>query len=168
MDCRSYNKKIISSALTFVSIGISVVTSFGQNNQASKKQAKPCNLTRQVGSISEGAIGLDADGDYPINATAREKPKIYLFGTKPLQIKSKPIARFTDEAKQNCVEGTVILKITFFANGTVGKFKVIKRLDYGLSEEAISVARRIKFEPATKNNKAITVTKKIRYNFTIY
>ena len=90
----------------------------------------------------------------------RESRNLYLI--------SKPIAKYTDEARANCIQGKVVLGITFFADGTVGNFKIIEGLEHGLSEQAIEAAKLIKFKPAMRKGKMITVTKKVSYNFTIY
>lgn len=111
-------------------------------------------------------------GDYGSNnqniPIIEESPIIYPVGTKPLQIRSKPRAPFTDEARKNCIQGTVILRLTFLSNGTVGNIKVVNGLPAGLTKQAINAAKKVKFEPAMKNFKPISVTKKLSYNFTLY
>lgn len=168
MRCVNYRKDIVLIVLA-VALSSFAVSSFGQKIQSDKNQIKPCDLLGQGRGISGQGNGLAAD--YGIASTDRisePKTKEYPAGTKPLQIVSKPRAYYTDEARNNCITGTVLIKITFFKDGRVGKFKVLKGLNYGLSEQAIAAAKKIKFEPALKNGKAITVTKKITYNFNIY
>lgn len=87
---------------------------------------------------------------------------------KKLIILSKPRALFTDRARQNQIQGKVVLRIAFKKNGKIGKIKVVEGLPDGLSENAVKAAEGIRFEPATKNGKPITVTKNIEYNFNIY
>ncbi|HEY8558768.1 MAG TPA: TonB family protein [Pyrinomonadaceae bacterium] len=62
----------------------------------------------------------------------------------------------------------VVLRVTFEANGEIGAISVISGLSDNLTEEAIEAAKAIKFEPATRNGAAISVTKPVEYNFTIY
>jgi len=88
--------------------------------------------------------------------------------TKGLNIISKPRAAYTDLARQNKVEGNVVLRVKFQKNGSIGKIKVITGLGDGLTESAIAAAKKIRFEPATKKGKPYTVTKNIQYNFTVY
>jgi len=87
---------------------------------------------------------------------------------QPLKIISKPRAQYTEAARSTDVQGTVILRVTFLANGTIGNINVIKGLSHGLSEQAIAAARRIKFEPARLNNEPVTVTKQIEFPFILY
>ena len=89
-------------------------------------------------------------------------------GITPLKILSKPRAPFTDSARRAGVDGTTRLLVGFSANGTVTHVLVIKPLSHGLSESAVRAARRIKFEPATRDGKPISVVRQIEYNFMIY
>jgi hypothetical protein len=80
---------------------------------------------------------------------------------------SKPPAQYTIEGRQNRIEGTVILSVTFLVSGQIGKILPLVKLPYGLTEKAIEAARKIKFEPAKKNGKPYTATEEIKYNFVI-
>lgn len=51
--------------------------------------------------------------------------------TTGLRIVSQPKAAYTDEARQNTKEGSVLLKVTFLASGNVGAIKVIRGLPDG-------------------------------------
>jgi len=84
------------------------------------------------------------------------------------RILSKPRANYTDMARQNAVEGIVRLRVTFLASGEIGSVSPVSALPYGLTEQAITAARNIKFEPAQKNGVAVSVTKLIEYSFTLY
>ena len=86
---------------------------------------------------------------------------------KPFYLTFKPKATYTDLGKQNQIEGEVIIKVEFLANGKVGKMKPIKFLPFGLTEQALVVAREIQFQPLTKNGIAMTVTKEIHYSFSL-
>lgn len=85
-----------------------------------------------------------------------------------LSIISKPRAVHTDIAKSKNIEGTVQLKVTFKKDGTIGKIKIIKGLPDGLTEQAVEAAKKIRFNPAIKKGKPVTVTKIVEYTFTIY
>lgn len=88
--------------------------------------------------------------------------------TKGIQITSKPRPGYTDAARQNNVQGTVVLRVTFMANGSIGGVSAVKGLPNGLTEQAIAAAKRIAFQPATVNGVPQTVTKQIEYSFSIY
>lgn len=149
----------------YLSLSLFTFAILGQEKPANENQVKPCKQPHET----ENGIGIAKDNAYPSKSFINENPfKKLSLETKPLQITYKPIAKYTDEARKNCIEGKVYLKITFFANGRVGNLKVVEGLDYGLTEQAIAAAKLIRFEPALKNKKAITVTKTLSFNFTIY
>jgi TonB family protein len=116
--------------------------------------------------IGSGPIGpsskkIDDDGN--------NKPPDFNRGvTVALKITSKPRAIYTDTARKNQIAGTVTLRVTFNANGSIGNIAVISGLPDGLTEQAIVAARNIQFEPAKRNGVAQTVTKQVQYTFTLY
>ncbi len=85
-----------------------------------------------------------------------------------LVIAAKPRPPYTDSARQNQEQGTVILRVTFMKNGSIGTVSVIKSLGYGLTEQAIAAARRIVFLPVKLENENVTVVKQVEYTFSIY
>lgn len=88
--------------------------------------------------------------------------------TTTVKIISKPRPNYTDAARTNNIQGTVTLRVTFLANGTIGAISPISGLPYGLTEMAIAAARLMRFEPAKKNGVPYTSVRSIPYNFTIY
>ncbi len=88
--------------------------------------------------------------------------------TVGVKILAKPRANYTDAARQNQVQGKVVLRVTFAANGSIGNISVISGLGNGLTEQAIAAARGIKFEPAKRGGVPYPVTKPVEYTFTIY
>jgi TonB family protein len=106
------------------------------------------------------------DGDNgPDDAPVIKRP---VGPTVGIAITNKPRANYTDAARQNQVQGTVTLRVTFNANGTIGGISPVSGLPNGLTEQAIAAARNIRFTPAMKNGVAVTVTKQVQYSFTLY
>ncbi|HEY0728949.1 MAG TPA: energy transducer TonB [Pyrinomonadaceae bacterium] len=81
---------------------------------------------------------------------------------------SKPEPSYTDKAKSNQVVGTVILKAVFSASGKVTNIRVVQGLPDGLTERAIAAARLIKFIPATREGKFVSMWMQLEYNFNLY
>ena len=104
--------------------------------------------------------GSGNDGDPP--------PPIKVGPTKNIEITSKPRANYTDAARQAQVQGTVTLRVTFNANGTIGSISAVNGLPNGLTEQAIAAARNIRFTPAMQNGVPKTVVKQVQYTFTLY
>ena len=76
-----------------------------------------------------------------------------------------PEAQYTELAKQNRIQGTVILNALFKKNGTIDHIKVIQELPDGLIESAIEALKKTRFEPATENRKPIDMTMTMQYYF---
>ncbi len=86
----------------------------------------------------------------------------------PARIILKPRSNYTDAARKNQVQGKVVLRVTFQANGAIGDVSVIAGLKFGLTEEAIKAARRIVFIPPQRDGARYSITKPVEYTFTIY
>jgi TonB family protein len=82
-----------------------------------------------------------------------------------LELLSKPPAEYTSEARQLKVQGDVVLRVTFTANGRVVVQGVVHSLGHGLDEEARRVAEQIRFRPATRNGQAVDLTTNITISF---
>lgn len=87
---------------------------------------------------------------------------------EPMAILSKPRPGYTDEARSNGVQGTVILNVTFEADGSIGLIEVVKGLEQGLTEKTEEAVRKITFTPARKNGKPVSITRQLIYSFSIY
>lgn len=96
--------------------------------------------------------------DHIYDATANLRPTILY----------KERARYTEEARQNRMQGVVVLNVVFGAEGQVREIRVLRGLPYGLTESAIEAARRIRFQPARRNGVAISVRSQLEFNFALY
>lgn len=88
--------------------------------------------------------------------------------TSPMRIISKPQAKYNDAGRANQVQGTVRLKVTLLANGSVGSITPVTRLPHGMTEQAIAAARLIRFEPKKVNGQPVAVTVTFDYSFSLY
>jgi TonB family protein len=82
-----------------------------------------------------------------------------------LEVISKPPVQYTAEARQLRVQGDVVLRVTFTANGQVLIQGLVHGLGHGLDEEARRVAQQIRFHPATRNGQAVDLTTNITITF---
>jgi len=82
-----------------------------------------------------------------------------------LEVLSKPKVEYTAEARQLRVQGDVVLRVTFTANGQVIIQGVVHGLGHGLDEEAQKVAQQIRFRPATRNGQPVDLTTNITITF---
>jgi len=82
-----------------------------------------------------------------------------------LEVLSKPPVQYTAEARQLRVQGDVVLRVTFTANGQVVIEGLVHGLGHGLDEEARRVAQQIHFRPATRNGQPVDLTTNITITF---
>ena len=85
-----------------------------------------------------------------------------------VRLQSKPEAEYTSEAENERINGSVILRCIFSAQGTVTHIRVVKGLPGGLTEKAMEAARQIKFTPATKDGKPVSMWIQLEYHFNRY
>jgi TonB family protein len=88
--------------------------------------------------------------------------------TRKATIIWRPPPIYTEEARQNQVNGTVVLRAVFSSSGYVTNIKVVSGLADGLTERAIEAARSIRFFPAVKDGKFVSQYIQIEYNFNLY
>lgn len=84
------------------------------------------------------------------------------------RVLSKPEPQYTEEARKNQVTGTVVLRAVFTSGGQVTNIRAVSGLPFGLTERAIAAARQIKFSPATKDGRAVSMYIQLEYNFNLY
>jgi TonB family protein len=88
--------------------------------------------------------------------------------TTRARVLSKPEPAYTSAAREHEVRGTVILRAVFAADGTVKHVIVVRGLPDGLTEVCISVAKKIKFVPAARDGKPVSMWMQLEYNFNIF
>ncbi|GEM_PF-398542 len=109
------------------------------------------------GNLGGGNMGIGGGGSVePMTASLR--PTI-LYREK---------AKYTEEARQNKVQGSVVLQVVFHANGSITDVKVVRGLPDGLTEKAIEAAKRIRFQPAVKNGSPVSVRGTLDFSFNLY
>lgn len=104
-----------------------------------------------IPTVQRAAVATPAAGDVPKSTN--------------LEVLSKPPVRYTEEARAMKIEGNVVLRVTFTANGQVLVQSVVHGLGHGLDEEARRVAQQIRFRPATRNGQAVDLTTNITISF---
>jgi TonB family protein len=66
------------------------------------------------------------------------------------------------------ITGTVVLKCVFASDGRVTNIRVVQGLPNGLTEKSIEAARKIRFIPATKDGRNVSMWMQLEYNFNLY
>ena len=81
---------------------------------------------------------------------------------------SSPQPSYTDEARQDHIQGTVIIDVIVRADGTGKVNKVVQGLGYGLDEKAVEAFESWRFEPGKKDGKPVDVQLQVVINFHLY
>ena len=88
--------------------------------------------------------------------------------TQKARVLSKPEPQYTEDARKNQITGTVVLRAVFTSGGQVSNIRAVKGLPFGLTERAIAAARRIRFQPAMKDGRPVSMHIQLEYNFNLY
>jgi len=110
-------------------------------------------------------IQITLDQTKQINSDSDQK--ISSRFDKPLRIIDKPRPQLFSDG-QDCSQGKVVLRVTFLETGEIGTISIISSLTKNKTESAVEAAKQIKFEPASKDGKPVSVTKPVEYSFSIY
>ena len=81
---------------------------------------------------------------------------------------SKPEPHYSEEARKQGITGTVVLRVVFSSTGEITQIRAVQTLPFGLTERAIAAAREIKFLPAMKGGRPVSVYMQLEYNFNLY
>ncbi len=77
-------------------------------------------------------------------------------------------AKYTEIARINRVQGTVVLQAVFAVNGEMQIIRVIRGLPDGLTYKAIEATRKIRFNPPNKNGEPVSVRGQLEFTFNLY
>ena len=164
MCCKNSWKKTIPFLLTFT-IGILATNSSLLPKEKSTVGIQEKSFVSSIPTTSGKGVSSGFCKSNSLN-----NQKYYLnpnLEQKALQIISKPQPRYTDLARQNNIEGKIVLRVKFTKNERIGKVEIVTGLPDGLNEQSIAAAWKIKFKPVIRNGKPITISKTIAYKFTL-
>ena len=82
-----------------------------------------------------------------------------------VQIIEKLRPTYTAAAREQQIEGEVLLDVLFQASGTIQVLGVIQGLGYGLDTRAVEAVRKIRFKPAEREGKPINSRARVRITF---
>lgn len=86
-------------------------------------------------------------------------------GFKPPEFSNRVKPEYAEAAERADISATVEAVAVFRANGEIGEIEITRWAGFGLDESAERAIRSLKFKPAMRDNKAISVRATVRYNF---
>ncbi|MEW6210641.1 MAG: energy transducer TonB [Acidobacteriota bacterium] len=86
-------------------------------------------------------------------------------GFKPPEFLNRVKPVYTEEAERADISATVEASVVFRADGEVEQVEIMRWAGYGLDESATRAIRQLKFKPATRDGRAVSVRAVVKYNF---
>jgi TonB family protein len=114
------------------------------------------------GSVQQGGFG-DVDTG-AVASTATHKRETEAPQTS-VEITFKPRPDYTEEARKLKIEGEVLVRVLFTADGHVKVLGVSRGLGHGLDENALHAAEQIKFKPAAREGTPVDSTATVHIVF---
>ncbi len=134
-----------SKALAGNGAGVVKAAGFGDATEPVASAPAAGALVKTAGfNAFEGSVAA------PAAKAVQAKPTI-----TPVEIISKPKPVYTAEAREERLEGEVLLEVLFCASGQVKVEKVVRGLGKGLDESAMAAASQIHFHPASRDGNPI-------------
>lgn len=81
---------------------------------------------------------------------------------------NKPEPSYTEAARKSQTMGTVVIRCVFSSSGAVTNLTFVSGLPDGLSERAMAAAKQIRFVPAIKDGRFVSMYIQLEYNFNLY
>jgi len=136
--------------------------------EAPTPQPKPSNEPPPVTAEKNEDYRCTEDGTLErIIDKQNEPPNV--FSPKAVDVRAeitdRPKPSYTREANRAGIQGHVILKALLTSAGEVDRVRVVRRLPYGLTENAIRVACKIRFKPAMKDGQQVSQWLDVEYTF---
>ena len=102
------------------------------------------------------------------DGSGSDKPVASMTGSLRPTILYREKANYTEDARLAGIEGAVILMVVFADEGVLRHILVLQGLSHGLTEQAIAAARKIRFTPAMRDGKPISVNGQLEFYFNLY
>ena len=107
----------------------------------------------------------------PLTAVTAQTTKVYKpgDGVSLPSVVTEVKPKYTPEAMQQKIQGSVWMLVVVLASGEVGDVRISKSLDarYGLDQEAIKAAKQWKFKPGMREGKPVAVEVTLEMTFTL-
>ena len=136
--------------------GVVASAGFGNGEAGRGRRAGPGDV--HASGFGEVANAPVAPAHHAVDAMAN---------ASPVEILAKPTPRYTDEARRLHLEGDVVLRVVFGADGRVRTQGILRGLGHGLDEAALQAAEQIKFVPARRAGAAIDTPALVHIAFQI-
>jgi TonB family protein len=145
-------------------VGISVFCSSVTLGQSGRVKRKPEEIPPPAANSNSSKPKERETVDGP-----NGKEIIYKSGDvdRKAIILKRPEAYYPRKARDHGVVGRVVVSVVLSASGMVTNIRVVRGVRE-LNESAIDAARKIEFQPATRDGKPVSTRVGVEYTFNIY
>lgn len=152
--------------VTLLAVSLLSIAAFGQSGRKGANP-KPAATPTVTGPLETSPAPPKAAKELPAEVDGE---RIYKSreADERFQILKKPNPTYTSEARRHHTHGYLVLRMILAADETVKHIEVVTGLPDGLTEKAMQVAQQIKFKPAKKDGKPVSVWVEVEYRFEIY
>jgi protein TonB len=170
--------KLVRALILIILVSVSAFAQSGRRNvppPAPTPTPTPEATPSPTSSLPrQSQVTADKNEDYRCTddgtlAHLLDRDQITAYEAKEVDVKAeitaRPLPEYTREARRVGVQGIVTLKVLLAGDGKIDRVRVVRRLPYGLTENAIAVACRIKFKPAMKAGQPVAQWLSVQYAF---
>ncbi len=122
---------------------------------AAPPSQEPAAKSAPAGTAFTAAVAADPRQAFPHRQPASE----------PLEIFYKPRPAYTEEARRAHIEGEIVLEVLFTGTGNLRVLKVVRGLGYGLEQNALDAAAKIRFRPSREDGHPVDTVAQVRISF---
>lgn len=134
----------------------------------SRKAITSTDKNSDSASVKQGNTIAKENDDLKLKDTDPDSLPIpaddYLI-TSQVKVIYTPEAFRTDAARANGYSGDAILMLLIDKEGVVRDVQLLNKIDFGLGERAIEIAKKIKFSPAKINDEPVSTKVRYRISF---
>jgi TonB family protein len=124
-----------------------------------------CNLNGDVQDVKLPASATTQPAQVPPGSVDTNGAHRAGSGVSKPNLISKVEPSYSEAARKLRVEGVVVLYAVILPDGTARNFRVMQSLGFGLDQKAIEAVSQWKFQPGTKDTRAVSVASTIEVNF---
>jgi TonB family protein len=142
---------IIAAIAALLAVGFPLAI-FARDRAAASRLPATQDQKQEAGNLTQGT----GQGGNKIEPMAQDLRPTILHKEK---------AEYTEEARRNRLEGKVILDVVFAADEKITDIQVYSGLPDGLTENAKEALTYIRFKPAARDGKPVSVRGRLEFDF---
>lgn len=116
--------------------------------------------------VGPGRGGNMGGGDFGLGGNPGGGGNSGPVDTQPVLL-NRPRPNYTEEARKNKIQGSVLVEVVIGTDGAVKQVRVIRGLPDGLTENAIQAAYQLRFRPAMRSGQPVQTRKRVTLDFNL-